>query len=66
MSFYGGGFVLPFDPNEEFLYNHIVTVVGYTEKYWLIRQAYGEDYGENGYIRLEFNKNVKGICTLGF
>ncbi|CAO2177850.1 unnamed protein product [Urochloa humidicola] len=38
--------------------NHDVTVVGYGaehcgRKYWIVKNSYGEDWGEKGYFRLE-------------
>jgi len=32
--------------------NHAVTLVGYTDTYWKIKNSWGEDWGEAGYIRL--------------
>lgn len=42
--------------------NHAVTLVGYgTDKdlgdYWVIRNHWGDDWGENGYMRLKREKN---------
>jgi len=46
--------------------DHAVTVVGYGsengEKYWLIKNSWGEDWGEKGFIRL---KRGVGMCGVG-
>ncbi|KAL6865158.1 hypothetical protein ACP4OV_016309 [Aristida adscensionis] len=46
--------------------NHAVTVVGYGShdgtKYWLLKNNWGEDWGENGYMRLERGTNACGIA----
>jgi cathepsin L len=44
--------------------NHVVVLVGYgTDEelgdYWLIRNSWGTGYGENGYIRLARESEVK-------
>ncbi|CAB3411420.1 unnamed protein product [Caenorhabditis bovis] len=33
--------------------NHAVVIVGFTMDYWIIRNSWGEDWGENGYMRLK-------------
>ncbi|GKV36836.1 hypothetical protein SLEP1_g44927 [Rubroshorea leprosula] len=50
--------------------DHAVTIVGYgtTEdgtKYWLIRNSWGETWGESGYIRIQRDAGVSGgLCGL--
>ncbi|KAL6865206.1 hypothetical protein ACP4OV_016357 [Aristida adscensionis] len=49
--------------------NHGLTVVGYGShagtKYWLLRNQWGESWGEEGYMRLERGTNACGIAKYG-
>lgn len=46
--------------------DHCVQLVGYNKKtkpnYWIVRNSWGEDWGENGYIYLEMGKNMCGVA----
>ncbi|WVZ25046.1 hypothetical protein V8G54_003590 [Vigna mungo] len=49
--------------------NHAVTAIGYDEdangKYWLIRNSWGEGWGEEGYMKIMRNTGVpQGLCGI--
>ncbi|EEA08370.1 papain family cysteine protease, putative [Cryptosporidium muris RN66] len=51
--------------------NHAVVLVGYDldiysgKEYWLVRNSWGENWGENGYIKLAIQAGKKGKGTCG-
>jgi len=44
--------------------NHAVLAVGYSSDYWKIKNSWGADWGEDGYIRLKFGSNTCGIAIM--
>lgn len=53
--YYQGGVFAPIDQNcspDKYKVDHAVLVVGYTNKYWIIKNSWGDKWGEKGYIRL--------------
>ncbi|XP_072258358.1 cathepsin L-like proteinase [Pyxicephalus adspersus] len=55
--------------------NHAVIVVGYGTEYdeeendnvdyWIVKNSWGDDWGENGYVRMKRNDNLCGIGLEG-
>ncbi|KAK6236576.1 hypothetical protein SCA6_011913 [Theobroma cacao] len=47
--------------------NHAVLAVGYGVEngvsYWLIKNSWGEDWGDDGYFKMEMGKNMCGVAT---
>jgi hypothetical protein len=46
--------------------NHFVVAVGYAtengQDYWIVRNSWGADWGENGHVRVARNRNNKNSC----
>ena len=42
--------------------DHAVTIVGYTNKAWIVKNSWGTDWGDNGYIYLEKGHNTCGVA----
>ncbi|CAG5100746.1 Similar to Ctsk: Cathepsin K (Rattus norvegicus), partial [Cotesia congregata] len=43
--------------------NHAMLIVGYTPNEWILKNWWGEQWGENGYMRIVKNKNRCGIAN---
>ncbi|KAI3981803.1 hypothetical protein MKX01_027788 [Papaver californicum] len=49
--------------------NHGVTVVGFGEtseglKYWNVKNSSGANWGENGFVRMQRNDELEGLCGI--
>ncbi|XP_026407391.1 KDEL-tailed cysteine endopeptidase CEP1-like [Papaver somniferum] len=49
--------------------DHGATVVGFGEtskglKYWIVKNSWGANWGENGYVRMQRNDEMKGLCGI--
>lgn len=42
--------------------DHAVLLVGATNEYWIVKNSWGADWGESGYIRLSPG-NTCGLCS---
>jgi len=50
--------------------NHVVTAIGYGTaddgtKYWLVKNSWGESWGESGYMRIQRDvDSQEGMCGI--
>lgn len=58
------------DKQGDFVVNHAVVLVGYKDPqpqrsemgFWVVKNSWGESWGENGYIRVEMKENEQEHC----
>merc|ERR1711862_1581 len=71
-NFYTGGIMSASSCGGNGMYyvDHCVQLVGYHQEfanpkksYWLVRNSWGSNWGENGYIRLQLNGNPCGVAN---
>lgn len=65
---YGGGILSPEHVSTgKGVVDHAVSLVGFGEekgtRYWTIRNSWGDDWGENGYARIERRKDNTGVLN---
>jgi len=64
---YKGGIIMDSPANRNTTHNHGVSLVGWgfektkDIRYWIVRNSWGEYWGELGFFRIELGKNLLGI-----
>lgn len=43
--------------------NHAMLVVGYTPEYWILKNWWGQNWGEGGYMKIRRHRNVCGLAN---
>lgn len=56
---YGGGIFHGCSSSGDATLDHGVQAVGYTKEYWIVRNSWGPDWGEKGYIRISRANDAK-------
>lgn len=46
---------------------HSVVIIGYgkenNQKYWIVKNSYGKQWGEKGYVRIDMKDNICGTAN---
>ncbi len=45
--------------------NHAIALVGWGDGYWILRNSWGPDWGENGYMRIKFT-SARAACEVAY
>ncbi|XP_031622652.1 cathepsin L1-like [Contarinia nasturtii] len=61
--FYSSGIYFEPECMSQDVNGHAVLAVGYNKDYYIVKNSWGEKWGEGGYIRISRNKNHCGIAT---
>lgn len=43
--------------------NHAMLAVGYTPEYWILKNWWGNNWGEDGYMKIKRNGNMCGLAN---
>ncbi|CAD7094065.1 unnamed protein product [Hermetia illucens] len=43
--------------------NHAMLVVGYTPEYWIMKNWWGDNWGDGGYMKIRRNRNLCGLAN---
>lgn len=43
--------------------NHAMLLIGFTHDYWILKNWWGENWGEKGYMRIARGKNLCGLAN---
>jgi C1A family cysteine protease len=43
--------------------NHAITLVGWGNGYWILKNSWGPNWGESGYMRIKFGCNSVGVAS---
>ncbi|XP_061376951.1 uncharacterized protein LOC133318764 [Danaus plexippus] len=68
LASYNGGILIE-ECHRSYLINHAVLLVGYGKengvKYWIVKNSWGQNWGENGYFRMKMGVNCLLVTECG-
>ena len=68
--FYKSGVLTADSKCKHYKTTHVVAVVGYNSTaetpYWLVKNSFGTDWGEDGYVRIAMTNEWPGVCGINY
>lgn len=43
--------------------NHAMLAIGYTPEYWILKNWWSDNWGEDGYMKIKRNRNTCGLAN---
>ena len=68
---YSTGIITRYDCRPGYInYDHTAVIIGYGSQrgreFWVLKNSWGSDWGENGFFRVEITNDAEGACGINY